>query len=671
MKRYMLMAALAAATVGLFTSCSEEEIVKVSAKTGEAIRFSATTRAAATRTVYSATATDGKWDLYWVNEDRVTVHCPQANVQDGRVNTAVYTVAGVDGTKNEYGITGEGLYWGAEDTHYFYEAYPSKNVQKIEGGVLTATMPETQTPTLENGYYVDMDAALMAGKTSCKKTDVESTGVNLPFEPLFTAVDITVSASTNQDFELHSISVGSVAEEKEGVIIQQPISGSFTYDYSGGYETLAGNNFVQMEFDTPIPLAKGSAQPIKATIFIRGDYDGAVRVMLNGKLDGEFTQLAKEGDPTVETHLLKPRMRNHIILGALPEKREDTPPVDDLTGSNWIAYEKNATFVSKMSIPGSYDSGNFVEGTSGTRRTQSNSIGGLETTWNGKENVPGSEVVNYQLNHGVRAFDMRMKWDASKGFYVNRRISISNPASYRNATVLRDFLGYAVSWLKAHTTEFLVVFLRADDTTADVENFNAHIYDEITNKIMTGDNKNYYLLNFPADITVKQARGKILFVLVNTEGDIVGNSLNTWNNETVGMQEATFKSAGNAFIHDWFGVSPGWRTNSWGIPYLVSGETRKKESLEAAFTACKGNNEISSWYITSTCCHTEGLIGAITGGSNISDQMDVYNQYVIDQAKACPSGQNLGIVLMGYVCTDDNNQKGQSAVNAVWQLNFK
>ncbi len=660
------MAALAAATAGLLTSCSEEEIVKAGAKTGEPINFAATTRIAQTRTVYGE-LNDKQWPLYWVDGDQVRVHCPQANVQDGHENIATYKVEGVDGTKNVYSITGEGLYWGQDDTHYFYEAYPVKNVTSIENGVLTATMPETQTPTLTNGYYVDMDAALMAGMTSCKKSTVASTGVDLPFAPIFTAVDITISASSNQDFELYSISVSSVAEEIDGDKVQQPISGSFTYDYSGGYETLTGNNFVQMEFDDPIPLAKGSVQPIKATIFIRGDYDGAVRVMLNGKLDGAFTQLAKEGDPTVETHLLKPTMRNHITLGALPEKREDTPPVGDLTGSNWIAYEKNATYVSKMSIPGSYDSGNFVEKTGGSDRTQTKGFDEVREKWmeekhpgvnwdritdRQKENylaeIPGAWIVNFQLNHGVRAFDMRLKWDnsaAHRGFYTNKH---DNDAS-GGATLLRTFLSDAVNWLKSHTTEFLVVFLSHD---SDASNFNAHINDEISS-IMAG-NENYYLTNFNSDITVAQARGKVLFVFVNKTDRYIGNAINSWGKDVDGMQQSSFSSftantAHKAVIHD---------------DFVCNTVAKKKSQLTDAFNACKTDNDGSNWHITCSCYHT-------SSANNISDRMRDINEYVIDEVAKCQPGQSLGIVLMGYVCTSDAYQKGQAAVNAVWNLNFK
>lgn len=641
MKKYMMMAALAAATVGLFTSCSEEEIVKVSAQTGEPIRFAATARVAGTRTVYGEQAADMSWPLYWVDGDKVTVNCPQAQTIEGKNNTADYIVSGADGT-NVYTVQGEGLYWGAEDTHNFYEAYPAANVQEIKDGVLTATMPETQTPTLVNGYYVDMNAALMAGATSCQRSSLSAGGVELPFEPIFTAVDITISASPNQDFELKSITVANISTADSPA----PVAGSFTYNYATKkYTTVDVKNNVQMEFDTPITLHGGTEETVKATIFIRGDYDKAVKVQLNGKLDDQLTLLAKEGDPEVTAHVLKPSMRNHIVLGALPEKQQDTPPVGDLTGSNWIAFEKNATPVSKMSLPGSYDSGNFVEKTSGRNRTQTNSIGGLETIWGGKENVPGSEIVKYQLNHGVRVFDMRLKWDNSasqRGFYVNKH---DNDAS-GNATILKDFLGYAVEWLKAHTTEFLVVFLTDD---ADAANFKAHIYDEITNKIMIGENKDYYLMNFDPSITVAQARGKVLFVESNYTGSIIGNNISTWSKESVNLQTSPFSiGTGNAIIHDNF----------------TEGDTNKKNQIKAAFTAAKNETVASNWHITGTCYHH-------SNANNISDRMRGINTYVIDQvAQAATEKKQVGIVLIGYVCTDENNQRGQKTVDDVWNLNF-
>ncbi len=657
MKKYMMMAALAAATVGLFTSCSEEEIVKVSAQAGEPIRFAATARVAGTRTVYGDKV-DNQWPLYWVDGDQVMVNCPQAQAseEDGKQNTATYTVSDADGT-NVYSVQGEGLYWGAEDTHNFYEAYPAANVQEIKDGVLTATMPETQTPTLVNGYYVDMNAALMAGATSCQRSSLSAGGVELPFEPIFTAVDITISASPNQDFELKSITVANISTDANPA----PVAGSFTYNYATKkYTTVVVKNNVQMEFDTPITLAQGSTETVKATIFIRGDYNKAVKVQLNGKLDDQLTLLAKEGDPEVAVHLLKPSMRNHIVLGALPEKQQDTPPVGDLTGANWIAFEKNSTPVSKMSLPGSYDSGNFVEATSGKDRTQTKSFPGwlekyaaeygmpINTSTQRRrvlEKIPGNDVVNYQLDHGVRVFDMRLKWDnsaAQRGFFTNKH---DNDAS-GNATILRTFITDAVKWLKAHTTEFLVVFLTDD---ADAANFKAHIYDEITNKIMVGEYKDYYLMNFDPNITVAQARGKILFVESNYTGSIVGNNISAWSKESVDLQTSPFLiGTGNAFIHDHFTVAV----------------ADKENQIKSAFAEAKKETVASNWHITGTCFHTRS-------SDNISDRMRSINTLVINQvAQAAKEKKQVGIVLLGYVCTDENNQRGQKTVDDVWNLNF-
>lgn len=641
------MAALAAATVGLFTSCSEEEIVKVSAKTGEAIRFSATTRAAATRTVYSATATDGKWDLYWVNDDQVTVHCPQANVQEGHVNTAVYTVTGEDGTHNVYGITGEGLYWGQEDKHYFYEAYPAKNVQQIENSVLTATMPVTQYAKLHNGCYVDMDAALMAGMTDCKKSSVESTGVDLPFEPIFTAVDITISPAPNQDFVLRSVTVANVEGEEHPA----PVAGTFTYDMATEeYGDVAVENNVQLEFEEPITLTPGSA-PVKATVFIRGDYNKAVKVVLNGLLDGELTNMKKQGDPEVSAHLLKPRMRNHIVMGALPEKKEQAPD-HDLNGEWWISYEKNATPVSKMSLPGSYDSGNFAEGTNGGNRTQTKSFTELLKKYNNdKWAVPGDEVIKYQLNHGVRVFDFKLQWNNDdKKFFMNRNDTRDIPVDFEN------FLKYSVTWLQQHTTEFLVVFTRplvknglftGSENRQNENGYKQNIASEI-DRIMSGKEA-YYLKSFSPDITVAQARGKILFIEVNYAGDdYTGNTIDTWKQDVSGYQASNFKvtsEGSKVYIQDNFNVS----------------NNTKLAEITNSFTICRKDNAASHWYITCSC-HDPG---------HVANNQKTVNQRVIEEVAKCQSGQSLGIVLMGYVCTDDANQKGQTAVNAVWNLNFK
>lgn len=658
MKKYMFMAALAAVTVSLFTSCSEEDLVKTSAKTGDPIFFSATTRPVATRTVYSDDkASNGKWDLYWVNNDEVTIHCPQASTADGHETTATYTVTAPSANSTTYGVSGEGLYWGGDEVHQFYEAYPSKNITSIsDAGVVTAYMPETQTAKLVHGYYVDMDAALMAGKSAVyNKSSLPADGIVLPFDPIFTAVEITIKASADQDYLLKNITLSNISDNVDEDQIL-PLAGDFTYNIGTQEYTTVGEKkkLVYLEFGDGvlIPQQGNNDEPdsLKAIVFVRGDFNNAVKVLLNGEADGKLDIKIKEPASQNDNNRLKARARNHISLGQLPPKPrqevdpDDPTPPSDLLGSNWIAFERNATYVSRMSIPGSYDSGAFVKGnaTKDYELTQSDTIAGSVTS--------GSEVVQYQLNHGVRAFDMRLKWDGTAGFYINQSYSSTSG----NVTLLRNFLGYAVDWLKAHTTEFLVVFLRTSENNHN--SFRNNINREITQQIMGGSNSGYFLTSFKSDITVQEARGKVLFVFVNetpsSTFSIIGNSVNGWSTTTSGLQTLSFSNpgvgSGNAIIHDQY----------------ICTTANKKTYIANAFNNCKSDADISRWHITCPCYHTGAQVA-------VANEVKEMNEYVITEVGKCTSYQQpVGIVLMGYVCTGELHA-GQKAVNEVWSLNFK
>ena len=649
MKRYFKVAALAAVvSLPFLASCSsEEEGVKFSAKTGDPIRFTAVTHNTQTsRTVYGDISGD-TWPIYWVNNDQVKVFSPQASIEEGHVQTATYTVSGENTDK--YTVTGEGLYWGREDDHNFFEAYPAKNVVNIEDNLLTAIMPATQTATLTNGYWCDMNAALMAGKTSCKRSEVEETGLDIPFAPIFTAVDVAVKASDNQDFVLHTITVSNTESETNIM----PLAGQFTFNFTTGkYEpTTSANsadNQVQLIFSTPITLEAGSGAEVKATVFIRGDFKNAVKVMLNGEQDGTPKMLQKQG---TKEQALTAGARNHINLGQLPAKE-----IQELSPERWESIVANKKYVSDLSIPGTFDSGNLVEGTNGDWRTQTNSVSqDLLDKYNGKGNVPGWEVLYYHLNHGVRAFDLRMRWDDTDGFFVNNhQTSSSSRASNIQATKLREFLPNVAKWLQTHTTEFVVIFVQASPYLSDTSNgslavrrrypapnaalsstFDSKIKSEIQSAL--AGYEAYYLNAFNPDITVEEARGKILFVTVsnNNAMDFTGMRINRWSSNTNAVQ-----TIGDFSIFD----------------YVENNGTAIRNSRNAHLQAANDNTNHSKWFVTGLAPYND------KGDNSTSINRDAITK-VNSLDKKC------GIVLGAYMCTEQQN--GAALVDAIWKLNFK
>lgn len=268
MSKNNLYVAMACAILA-FTGCTEDDMPGGNTKPahpGEEIIFGGTLDSKATRTVYGDKHVDDKYtEVKWVAGDGVRIYCAEALYQDaefydimlpGSTEAAPlyqkyceYTVTDgvtdlgsvIDGEKQDTHSTGlkpsgegYGLRWGSNGTHKFYAVYPSKtqltgkdeeaaNALKLEGKTLTAQLPNMQgatdathsTYTINGGnvtYYPAMRYAYM----TAHKSSVPVSNLSLTFEPVVTAVEITLQNNTkikengtekNQDLEVEMITL--------------------------------------------------------------------------------------------------------------------------------------------------------------------------------------------------------------------------------------------------------------------------------------------------------------------------------------------------------------------------------------------------------------------------------------------------------------------------------
>lgn len=269
MSKNNLYVAMACAILA-FTGCTEDDMPGGNTKPahpGEEIIFGGTLDSKATRTVYGDKHVDDKYtEVKWVAGDGVRIYCAEALYQDAESNNIMlpgsteaaplyqkyceYTVTDgitdlgsvIDGEKQDTHSTGlkpsgegYGLRWGSNDTHKFYAVYPSKtqltgkdeeaaNTLKLEGKMLTAQLPNMQGATDanystyikdDNGnvtYYPAMRYAYM----TAHKSSVPVSNLSLTFEPVVTAVEITLQNNTkikengtekNQDLEVEMITL--------------------------------------------------------------------------------------------------------------------------------------------------------------------------------------------------------------------------------------------------------------------------------------------------------------------------------------------------------------------------------------------------------------------------------------------------------------------------------
>lgn len=692
MKKYIMAAIAAVATMSLFTSCSEEESVKMNTKDGAPIRFSAITKAAnGTRTSYSTEMKNGKWNLYWVSDDQVTIFCPDANTQGTNENVATYTVVETSASDKvtKYALSGEGLHWGAEDEHHFYEAYPSKNVSEITATSVTATIPSTQKAKLqEDGYYADMDAALMAGKTSCKKSEVETTGLDIPFEPIFTAVDITVTASENIDFTLNSI---TVANSEKAISTQQPLAGKFTYTFDAPVEskfasvsTEDDSYNVQLEFPTPITLSsnpdvEGAVPEVKATVFLRGDFINAVKVVLNGSgktsIGNSLVQVKKQGAAGDKLIALA---RNHVILGNLP--KEEFQP---MTGEWWVSHTHNDTYVSQMSLPGVYDAANFIDHETGDDRAQTHlyKVDGKNPCENLGRNDPEThfyEQMSAYLNAGNRVFDFKPTY--SDGNWINKRIM---NAGYRQRTIeFKKMVEAADDWLKAHTTEFVIFIMSDYDWEDENSGYGANLSAMLRSIIPASR----LMATFNPDITVEEARGKILIINASPCINPIGISATDWQlnkavkgtytkilgadvltgvtggrseyNEVKSHTYTMGSGNGKIVVHDYNNLH---NTNDKTVE-------NKQTWVKGNITDASKNTDADTWFVTSSAYRYNAIAFDLTYGDAAGTMRPLVKQWV-SELSTSTTYKKCGIILQAYAAADGTSST--SLENTIWANNYK
>lgn len=679
MKKYIMAAIAAVATMSLFTSCSEEESVKMNTKDGAPIRFSAITKAAnGTRTSYSTEMKNGKWNLYWVSDDQVKIFCPEANTQGTNENVATYTVVSTDASAKvtKYALDGDGLHWGAEDEHHFYEAYPSKNVSGITATSVTATIPSTQKAKLQaDGYYADMDAALMAGKTSCIKSEVETTGLDIPFEPIFTAVDITVSASDNIGFTLNSI---TVANSEKAIGTQQPLAGKFTYTF----DAPAGSKFasvstvdedynVQLEFETPIKLTRdteveGAVTEVKATVFLRGDFSNAVKVVLNGSgktsIGNNLVQVKKQGAAGDKLTALA---RNHVTLGKLPAEQ-----FQPMTGEWWVSHTHNDSYVSQMSLPGVYDAANFIDHETGDDRAQTQK-------WTNESNQFYEQMSAY-LNAGNRVFDFKPSY--SNGNWINKRIM--NAGYFQRTIDFKKMVQAADDWLKVHTTEF-IIFIMSD---YDWEDSNSGYGANLSAMLRSVIPASRLMATFNPDITVEEARGKILIINASPCTDPIGISVTGWKlnyavkevplgvtdgrTEYNEVKSNTYpfvvdgSTVGSIVVHDYNNAKHTTSTNSnkrydWD---------RKKSFVNGNITDASNNTDADTWFVTSSAYRYNAITFDLTYGDAADTMRPLVKQWV-SALSTSTTYKKCGIILQAYAAADGTSST--SLENTIWANNYK
>lgn len=540
----------------LMTACQEKDdfgLVTHPAEVGEEILFGAragfeNANPSSTRTVYGDTyeVNGVEYDpIDWVDGvDRIEIHSPQA----ANGPTSQYLIQdasnGNEDHKDEAVLERIGessLQWGAENEHTFYAMYPASTMFeaanayaeniKMQGAVVngyvhTEQLTTITTSTDDEGVMhftasPDMRFAYMVAKNTTTREEAYTVdqdgnvkGVQLTFFPIVTAVEFTLKLPTEEE------------EGTDGTIIQpltitrvkvagEGIAGTFTADLSS--ESWAGDDVLPSEhikdgsiaaneiiIDTWYRASEGEAlQPvllrtggtIKFTVFVRP----------SAKMEDLTVSYSTDGLTYVNKKLsgLKVEARKKNVIGTL------RLPVGinaaGLNYSKWQSYLNNVDniMMKELSLPGTGGSFSYNYKSSNAKYFKSQTL-----------------TFDQQWTAGIRAFEISVDRQAGSSFH-NEEVRVNGTSV---GVGVNDVVGLILSKLDAYPTETAMLIITYQPTGSQSYPRNPGTF---MGNLMTYFNSTRYfpdatlakLIRFAPDLTMKDAKGKLMVVVRPTNDD--------------------------------------------------------------------------------------------------------------------------------------------------------
>ena len=297
---------------------------------------------------------------------------------------------------------------------------------------------------------------------------------------------------------------------------------------------------------------------------------------------------------------------------------------------NWMAQLDDDAFVCQLSIPGAHDacSSSF------------SSASALGALFSGKVQT---KSVEQMLPLGTRLFDLRPAVNGNKLTIYHGVLQTSSDFN----TVMQQLCNYVTT----HPTEFCVVVIRhetdGDDNNA---NFGSMLQTSLT---QFSD----YLVNFRPNLTVGEARGKILFLSRDEyNAPIRGGRITGWPGNTS-------SNAGQCY-----GLET-HKCSMWVQDFFEYSDVNdKKNSIEAMLNQSRqlAGKYNYTWVIN----ETSGYKGT---GTNSACQTNAKNCNKYMQELLASGNYNgpAGLVFMDYAADDNSNYYGLSLTKELVNHNFR
>ena len=299
--------------------------------------------------------------------------------------------------------------------------------------------------------------------------------------------------------------------------------------------------------------------------------------------------------------------------------------------SRWMAFLEDDAFVCQLSIPGAHDA--CASSFSGWSSIGAAIAGKVQTV-----------SVNDMLPQGVRLFDLR----------PNNQLNIHHGILQTSST-FNGVMGQLRDYVVSHPTEFCVVLIRHE---SEGDSGSDSFADKMQQSLASFSD---YLVDFRPNLTVGEARGKILFLSRDEySGPIRGGRVTDWRDN-----QSDINNMLGAHCHG----PESWKCSLWSQGYYeYSDVNAKKKVIEAMLKKSSGlaGGYSYTWVIN-------GLDGYSGSGSYTNSATQANAQAVNPYLQQLLASGNYngptGLVFMDYCC--DDSYSGLSLTKEIINHNFR
>lgn len=301
---------------------------------------------------------------------------------------------------------------------------------------------------------------------------------------------------------------------------------------------------------------------------------------------------------------------------------------------NWMSQLDDEAFVCQLSIPGAHDA--CTSSFSGWSAIAAAVAGKVQT-----------KSVQEMLPLGVRLFDLR----------PNNQLNIYHGILQTSFT-FNGVMGQLRDYVTSHPTEFCIVLIRHE---SEGDSGNDNFAEKMQQSLTSFSN---YLVPFRPNLTVGEARGKILFISRDDyNGPIYGAKVTGWrDNQSV---------IDNMLGAQCYGAET-WKCPLWAQGYYeYSDITAKKSVIEAMLNKSRllAGKYNYTWVINSLDGYPSNVTYTNSATQDNAKACNPYLQQLL--ASGCYNGPT-GLVFMDYCCDGDGSgYYGLSLTKQIINHNFR